>query len=209
MLVRHRMQTDPITIRKNDSLRLAADMLKEKRIRTLPVVDGRKLVGVVTDRDVRQAQASSATSLEVRELYYLLEKIRVEDIMTKNVITVTPDTTIEDSAKLLHDKMIGGLPVVDEKGELEGVITETDVLEVLLEVLGMSEESDRMEVILDDKPGQLAEVTKIIKGHNVNILSVVTTKGPSKGKRACVLRLKTTELGDIKKELGGAGFEVI
>jgi len=209
MLVKHRMQTDPVTIRKEDTLRFAADMLKDKRIRTLPVVENRKVIGVVTDRDVRQAWASSATSLETRELYYLLEKVRVEEIMTKHPATVTPETTIEDAAKLLHDRKIGGLPVVDEKGLLMGIITETDILEVLLEVMGMGEESARIEVILNDTPGQLAEITKIVKNHNVNILSVVTGKSKDPGKRACVLRLKTTELEEIKKEIAGEGFEVI
>lgn len=209
MLVKHRMQSDPITIRKTDSLRFAADLLKEKRVRTLPVVEGGKLIGVVTDRDVRQAQASSATSLEIRELYYLLEKIKVEEIMTKHPVTTTPETTIEDAAKLLHDRKIGSLPVVDEKGGLLGIITETDILEILLEVMGMGEESARIELTLDDRPGQLAEVTKLIKNHNVNILSVVTLKGSTPGTRNCVLRLKTTELDAIKKELTSQGFQVI
>lgn len=208
MLVSKRMQKDPITIRKDDSLRFAADLLKEKRIRMLPVVDGRKLIGLVTDRDVRQAQASSATSLEVRELFYLLEKVKVAEIMTKNVITIAPGATIEDTAMIIHDNKIGGLPVVDEKGDLLGIISETDVLEVFLEVMGVSEESSRIELILDDKPGQLAEVTQLIKGHNVNLLSVVTVKGPGAGQRSCVLRLKTPELGDIVKELKDKGFEV-
>jgi acetoin utilization protein AcuB len=209
MLVSRRMHKDPITIKKDDTLRLAHDLLRDKSIRSLPVVDGKKLVGIVSDRDVRQAWASPATSLEVRELYYLLEKVKVEEIMTKDVITVTPDTTIEETAKIIHDKKIHGLPVLDSKNELVGIITETDILEVLLEVMGMGEESSRIELILDDTPGQLAEATKVIKGHNVNIISVVTAKGPSEGKRSCVLRLKTTELKEIKKELADEGFELV
>lgn len=135
MLVKDKMQTNPITIRKDDSLRSAADLIKEKRVRTLPVVESGKLIGVVTDRDVRLSWASSATSLEVREIYYLLEEVRVKEIMTINVITVTPDTSIKNAARLIHDKNIGALPVVNEKNELVGILTETDIIEILLEVM--------------------------------------------------------------------------
>jgi acetoin utilization protein AcuB len=208
MLVSKQMQKDPITIRKDDTLRFAADLLKEKRIRTLPVVDDGKVVGMVTDRDVRQAQASTATSLEVSELYYLLEKVKVNEIMTKNVITISPDATIEEAAKTIHDKRIGGQPVVDDTGELKGIITETDVLEVLLEVMGMGEDSSRIELILDDKPGQLVEAIQVIKNHSVNLISVVTAKGPDPNTRACVLRIKTTELDQIVNELNEKEFTV-
>ena len=208
MLVSKRMPTDLITIKKEDTLRHTADLLRENSVRSLPVVDGKKVVGIVSDRDVRQAWASSVTSLEVSELHYLLEKVKVDEIMSKNVITVSPETTIEETAQIIHDKKIHSLPVVDSGGALVGIITETDILEVLLEVMGVGEESSRIELVLDDTPGQLAEATQVIKGHNVNIISVVTAKGSSPGKRSCVLRLKTTELEEIKKDLADHGLEL-
>ena len=122
-------------------------------------------------------------------------------------------TTFAPESGFTASEIRAGSDLSVDAQEVEGVltsntITETDILEVLLEVMGMGEESARIEVVLNDTPGQLAEITKIVKNHNVNILSVVTGKGTDPGKRACVLRLKTTELEEIKKEIAGEGFEV-
>lgn len=208
MFVGKRMQHDPITVRPEDSLRLVINLLKEKRIRSIPVVQGKKLVGIITDRDVRQASASSATSLEVRELHYLLEKIKIQEIMTKNVITANPETTIEDAAKIIHDNRISGLPVL-EKGELVGIITTTDIMEAMIEVLGMGVDGSRLEILVDDKPGELLEICKIVKNYNVNIVSVVTIKNDTPGKRILVFKLRTKELDAIRKGIEDAGYKVL
>lgn len=208
MLVRKKMKKDLITVAKDERMTVAKKVMKEKNIRHLPVVDGKRLIGLVTNMDIRKAEASPATSLEIRELHYLLDKLTVGEIMTRNVITISPDISIEEATTLLHDNKIGCLPVVED-GNLVGMLTENDVMEVLIEVMGMKEKGSRLEVIVDDKPGALADITRIIKEHNVNITSVVTDIADEPGKRLVVFKLKTFYFEPIKKALEGAGFPVV
>jgi acetoin utilization protein AcuB len=202
------MKKDLVTITKDERMTVARKILKEKNIRHLPVVDGKKLIGLVTNMDIRKAEASPATSLEIRELHYLLDKLTVGEIMTRNVITISPDISIEEATILLHDNKIGCLPVVED-GNLVGIITENDVMEILIEVLGMKEKGSRLEVVVDDKPGALADITRIIKESNVNITSVVTDISDEPGKRVVAFKLKTFYFEPIKKALEGAGFPVL
>ncbi len=207
MLVRKKMKKDLITITKEERMTTAKKILKEKGIRHLPVVDGKKLVGLVSNMDIRKAEASPATSLEIRELHYLLDKLTVGEIMTRNVITISPDISVEEATTLLHDNKIGCLPVVED-GNLVGILTENDVMEILIEVMGMKEKGSRLEILVEDKPGALADVTRIVKEHNVNIISVVTDVADEPGKRLVVFKLKTFYFEPIKKALEGAGFPV-
>ena len=208
MLVRKKMKKELVTIGKDERMTTAKKILQEKNIRHLPVVDGKKMVGLVTNMDIRRAEASPATSLEIRELHYLLDKLKVGEIMTRNVITIPPDISVEEATTLLHDNKIGCLPVVED-GNLIGIITEQDVMEILIEVMGMKEKGSRLEILVDDKPGALADITRIIKEHNVNITSVVTDASDEPGKRIIVFKLKTFYFEPIKKALEGAGFPVL
>ena len=207
MLVRRKMKKDLITITKDERMITARKIMKEKNIRHLPVVDGKKLIGLVTNMDIRKAEASPATSLEIRELHYLLDKLTAGEIMTRNVITISPDISIEEAATLIHDNKIGCLPVVED-GNLVGMITENDVMEILIDVMGMKEKGSRLEVVVEDKPGALADVTRIIKEHNVNIISVVTDVADEPGKRVVVFKLTTFYFEPIKKALEAGGFPV-
>jgi len=207
MLVRKKMKKDLITITKDERMTTARKIIKEKNIRHLPVVDGKKLIGLVTNMDIRKAEASPATSLEIRELHYLLDKLTVGEIMTRNVITISPDISVEEATTLLHDNKIGCLPVVED-GNLVGMLTENDVMEILIDVMGMNEKGSRLEVVVEDKPGALADVTRIIKEHNVNIISVVTDVADELGKRVVVFKLKTFYFEPIKKALEAGGFPV-
>jgi len=202
------MKRDLVTITKDETMPVAKKILQEKNIRHLPVVEGKKLIGLVTNMDIRKAEASPATSLEIRELHYLLDKIKVSEIMTRNVITIHPDTSVEEAATLLHDNKIGCLPVVED-GNLVGIITENDVMEIFIQVMGIKEKGSRIEVLLEDKPGALADVTRIIKEHNVNIISVVTDVADEVGKRVVIFKLKTFYFEPVKKALEAAGFPVL
>jgi len=207
MLVSKKMKRDVITVTKNERMTTAKKILQEKNIRHLPVVDGKKLIGLVTNMDIRKAEASPATSLEIRELHYLLDKLTVGEIMTKNVITVSPDISVEEATTLLHDNKIGCLPVIED-GNLVGMLSENDVMEILIEVMGMKEKGSRLEILLEDKPGALADVARIIKEHNVNIVSVVTDAADEEGKRVVIFKLKTFYFEPIKKALEAAGYPV-
>jgi len=114
---------------------------------------------------------------------------------------------VEEATTLLHDNKIGCLPVVED-GNLVGILTENDVMDILIEVMGMKEKGSRLEILVEDKPGALADVTRLIKEHNVNIISVVTDVADEPGKRLIVFKLKTFYFEPIKKALEGAGFPV-
>jgi CBS domain-containing protein len=131
-LVRDWMTPNPITVTVDTSLAKAHELMVENRIRRLPVMDGRRMVGIVTRGDVRGAQASEATSLSIWELNYLLTKLKLSELMTEDVISVTSDTTIREAAQVMLDNKIAGLPVVDD-GELVGIITESDIFRMLVE----------------------------------------------------------------------------
>ncbi len=135
MQVEQWMNRDVVTVSPDDSFRTAMHLIRQKGIRHLPVVEGKRLVGIVTDRDLRQASPSGATSLSIHELHYILEKLTVREIMSKHVITVRPDQNVEDAALLLLGHKIGGLPVV-QNGELIGILTETDILQAFLQLRG-------------------------------------------------------------------------
>ena len=165
MLVRKKMNTNVITITQGERATVAKNILKEKNIRHLPVVAGKKLIGLVTSMDIRKAEASPVPSLGNHELNYLLDKITVGEIMTRNVITIFPDISVEEAATLLHDNKIGCLPVMED-GTLVGMLTENDVMEILIDVMGMKEKGSRMEIMVDGKPGALADLTRIIHGQS-------------------------------------------
>lgn len=135
MQVEKWMKRDVVSVTPDESFRAVMTLIRQKGIRHLPVVEGRRVVGIVTDRDLRQAAPSGATSLSIHELHYLLEKLTVREVMTKQVVTVRPEQTVEEAALLLLGRRIGGLPVVRD-GELVGIITETDILHAFLQLRG-------------------------------------------------------------------------
>lgn len=131
-LVRDWMTSPVITISPDTSLPEAHRLMTEHNIRRLPVLDGGRLIGIVTRGDIRGAEASDATALSFWELNYLLARLRVREIMSREPVTISPDATIGDAARLMLDKRIGGLPVVDDGGKLLGVITESDVFRLIV-----------------------------------------------------------------------------
>src|SRR4030043_2285803 len=136
MNVAKRMKRSPVFVDEGDSMKKAMDLLKEHEIRHLPVLkDGEKLVGILSERDIKQASPSPATALEIREIYYLLDKVKVKQIMTRRVYTVSSNASIEEAALIMREKKIGCLPVVDG-GKVVGILTETDILDAFLDLLG-------------------------------------------------------------------------
>src|SRR5450830_2078498 len=128
------MTVKPITLKTSDSLARAIDVMKEKKIRRIPIVsDAGKLVGIVSDRDLKDVSPSRATTLDIWELHYVLDKLKLGDIMTKKPVTVTPDTPIERAAQIMLEKRVEGLPVLDAKGALVGILTEGDVFKALVD----------------------------------------------------------------------------
>lgn len=211
MYVRNIMKKDPLTIGPEASFFDARAIIQEERVRHLPVVDKHKrIVGLLTDRDLRDAGPSNATLLSVQELHYLLGKLKVSAMMTPldKLITVTPDTMIEKAAQLMHDNKIGCLPVLDGK-ELVGILSETDILETFVDVMGLKEEGTRLTMALEDEPGKIHGVLEVVKKYNVNLISIVAPSYKVDGKRMVVFRLKTQDYEDLVKDLKDLRYEVI
>jgi acetoin utilization protein AcuB len=189
MLVQDVMQTKLFTVTPATTLPEALRLTAQRGVRHLPVVDGDRLVGILSDRDLKQAMASSATSLEVHELNYLLDRLRVDEIMTRPVITIAPMFPIEAAARVMLPAKIGALPVT-ESGRLVGLVTETDVLRLFVRAMGVSEPSSRLDVIVGNRPHALAEVVQAVEAAGAEISSLVTLAGEG-GYKEVVMRIRT------------------
>ena len=212
MRVERRMKRDVVVVRPTDSVLTAMDLIRRRGIRHLPVVDGGQVVGMVTDRDIRQAAASPATSLSVHELHYLLDRMTVADIMRKPVITIGPDGTVEDAARLLLAHRIGWLPVVRD-GALVGIITETDILEAFLEVMGITATSGRLELVIEDRPDPAAfrAVCTAIAEQGGDIASVVSARAvrDREERKVLILRVEAPDFDALVAHLTAAGYPVL
>ena len=189
MLVGERMSHPVITIHPDMPLQEALNLMHQEHIRRLPVVDNRgQLVGIVSERDLLHASPSDATTLSVWELNYLLCKITIGEIMTRNVITVNVDTPIEEAARIMADAKIGGLPVA-RNGKVIGIITETDLFRIFPEMLGAREPGVRLAVLVPNVPGELTQLTKSIFDNGGNIVALGTFLGDSSENREVTIKV--------------------
>ena len=175
MLVETWMSKPVITIDADDSMQNATVLLKERHIRILPVMENGKLVGIISDRDLKRASASDATTLEIHELLYLLSKIKVKEIMTKDPITARPDYTLEETSRILLEKKISGVPVVNDEGQVVGIITRDDLLRVLIDLTGVDKRGIEFAFQVKDRPKSIYELTDIIRKYGGRIVSILTS----------------------------------
>lgn len=175
MLVRDWMSRPVVTVDASDSMETAMRLLKEHRIRMLPVLKNGKLKGILTDRDLKRTSASDATTLEVHELLYIISTLKVEDIMTPNPITVPIDYTVEETAEVLLKHKISGVPVLDLKGELAGIITQTDLFRVIISLTGIGKRGLQFGFLLEDRPGSIQEVADVIRGFGGRLVSILSS----------------------------------
>lgn len=193
MLVKERMSHPVITIQPDQTIHDALDLMRSENIRRLPVVDNRgRLVGIVSEGDLLHASPSDVTSLSIWEMNHLLSKLTVDQMMTKEVITVSEDTPLEVAARVLADNKIGGLPILQD-GKVVGIITETDLFKVFLEMLGAREPGIRLAVSIHNAPGGLAKLTKAIFEVGGNIMALGTFLGESTDNREVVLKVDGVE----------------
>jgi acetoin utilization protein AcuB len=171
MLVGDRMSKSPVTTTPDTSVTDALRLMRERKVRRLPVMDSHgRLVGIVSDQDLLYASPSPVSSLSVWEMNYLLAKLKVEEVMTRQVITVTADTPLEEAARIMVDSKIGGLPVVSD-GQLVGIITETDLFKIFLALLGARSKGVRLTAYIPGVKGTLAKITNAIAGAGGNIMA--------------------------------------
>jgi len=170
MLVGERMSRPVISITKDLPIHDALALFKKEHIRRAPVLQEGRLVGIISDKDLLNASPSKITSLSVWEMNYMLSKITVKEVMTRKVLTVQTDTPIEEAARLMADNKIGGLPVV-KTNKIVGIITETDLFKIFLELMGARTPGIRVTALAEDHPGQLAMITKTITDVGGNFIS--------------------------------------
>ena len=175
MLVKGWMTTEVITIDPETSVMKASQIMKENDISRLPVVEDGKLVGVVTDRDLKEASPSKATTLDIHELYYLLSELKVKDIMTRDVVTIHSDQTVELAAVKMLEHRVTGLPVLNEEGRLVGMLTMGDVFRVLISITGIYRGGIQFAFSLADRPGSIGEVANVIRKYGGKIISILSS----------------------------------
>lgn len=209
MFVSERMTRNPVTILETASIDDGLHLMRQRKVRRLPVLDNAgKLVGIVSDKDLLHAAPSPATSLSVYELHYLLAKLTIKQVMTSPVITIGPDIPVEEAARIMADNKIGGLPVV-EGGNLVGIITETDVFKVLLELLGARTPGVRLTVAAQDAKGVLARISRTVFDAGANIVSVAAYNGPVAGEWRVMFKLTDVTAAGVQKALEQTGVTVV
>jgi acetoin utilization protein AcuB len=175
MLVMDWMSKEVIMVDADDSMQDAMKLLKDHDIKMLPVMAKQKLVGIVTDRDLKRSSASDATTLEIHELLYLISNIKVKEIMTKNPITVPVDFTVEETAQVLLKNKISGAPVVDPKGNIVGTITKEDLFRAIISLTGVDQKGVQFALQSEDRPGSITELINIIREYDGRIMSILSS----------------------------------
>lgn len=175
----------------------ALSLMKEKRIKHVPVLKSGKLKGIISDRDIKEYSPSKATSLDIYELHYILAKTKIKDMMTTSVITTTSDTPVEEAAMTLLDRSIGCLPVIDE-GNLAGIISDKDIFRALVDITGVRHGGNRICVTIEDRAGSIKEVADLVRKHNFRLQGILTSyEGVKDGFRKVVIR--TQGKGDFNR----------
>jgi acetoin utilization protein AcuB len=206
VLVQDVMQAAVITVTPKTTLTEALRLTRSRGVRHLVVVDDGALVGIVSDRDLKRAMASPATSLERHELTYLLDRLPVGDIMSRGVITVGPESALEEAARIMVKEKISALPVTLE-GRLVGIVTETDILTLFVRALGAGEPSTRIDVTVGDGGGALAGIVHAVEDAGASVTSLLTLPGRG-DRREVLVRVRTIDPRPVLERLAARGYTV-
>jgi acetoin utilization protein AcuB len=209
MQVKDRMTSSPITATEDTSFEEALHMMKEKKIRRLPIVTkSGHITGIVVQKDLFSASPSTATSLSVFEVHYLLSKLKMKDVMTRRVVSVGDDCPLEEAARIMVDYKIGCLPITKD-GKLVGIITETDIFKTFVEIMGGREKGLRLTLDVTERKGELAAVAGEIAKHNGNIISVATFSGRNCSDRIITIKVTGAPKEPLVKDLEAHGVKVL
>lgn len=200
MFVGERMSQPVITVTPDTTVHDALAMFRKEHIRRAPVVKDGKLLGIVSESDLLNASPSPVTSLSVWEMNYLMSKVTVKNVMSKKVKTIDVNTPIEEAARIMADSKIGGMPVT-RAGKLVGIITETDLFKIFLELMGARTKALRVTALIEEKPGQLAKVTKAIADAGGNFLAFGMFAGPDTSSRIITFKVAGLKKEDLTKVL--------
>lgn len=205
MYVRNRMTKNLHTITADAPITDAVALLREKGLKRLPVVDGEKVVGILTQSDIQKVSPTKATSLSIFEINYLLSKLKVKDAMTKKAITIEADSLLEEAAVIMREDRIGTLPVVED-GKLVGIITESDIFDAFIDLLGFKDSGSRITIEAKDVPGAMADIAEIFKSLEVNITHIAVFSG--EGFRDVVIRSEAVDTAELEKKLSEQGYKI-
>jgi acetoin utilization protein AcuB len=208
MLVADRMSKPAITIREDTGVEQALHLMHNENVRRLPVVDKHgRMVGIVSELDLLKVSPSPATTLSIYEIPYLLSKIKMKDVMTTDVISVSEDTLLEEAARIMADNKIGGMPVVrDDK--VVGMITETDLFKIFLEMLGARRDGVRISMFVPEEKGVLAKITAKIAEMDGNILALGTIMGEDSTNYLLTIRVEDVDEEQLVSAMEGLGLTV-
>lgn len=207
MLVGERMSKPVITIPTDMPITDALNLMKKEHIRRAPIVKDGKLVGIVSDKDLLNASPSPVTTLSIWEMNYLLSKVTVSQVMTHNVMSITEDTPIEQAARIMADNKIGGLPVLRD-GHVVGIITETDLFKVFLELLGAREAGVRVTALVEDQPGQLTKITKAISDQDGSFIAFGQFTGENPTNKIVTLKIKGMTQDQVRQAISPVVKEI-
>ncbi len=208
MFVANRMTKNPVTVTPDTTVDEAALAMKKGHFCRLPVVEAGKLVGFLSDKDIMKVMPSPATTLSRFEERSLLARLKISEIMQRNVISVDEDATVEEAALIMYNHKIGGLPVVSSVGVVVGVITETDIFKTFVDVMGLQNGKTRLTLLVDNKVGVVHDVAGIFTESGLSIDSLVTCRQPF-GKYELVIRGNIPDVEAIKAKIEAKGYEVI
>jgi len=200
MFVGERMSHPVIPVSPETPINDALAMFKKERIRRAPVIKDGKMIGIVSERDLLNASPSPVTSLSIWEINYLISKVTIKQVMSKNVKTINADVPIEEAARIMADSKIGGMPVL-RSGKVVGMITETDLFKILLELMGARAQGIRATAVIDDTPGQIARVTKAIADEGGSFVSFGQFSGDDPSVKIIVFKTAGIKKDDVKKVL--------
>ena len=207
MYVKSRMTANPYTIAYNAPISELIELMREKNLKRVPVVDGEKVVGIITHGDIQKVSPTKATTLSIFELNYLLSKTKVSDAMSKGVITISPDSLLEEAAVLMRKNRISTLAVVSQD-KLVGIITESGIFDAFIDLLGFKDVGTRIAIESDDVPGALGDIGEIFKSFDANITHVAVYRG-SGGRSDVVIRTNALNTEKIEQKLKEHGYIVL
>ncbi|MGL5512242.1 MAG: CBS and ACT domain-containing protein [Sporomusa sp.] len=207
MIVSKRMTACPTTVSSDTTIVDALQVMRSNKFRRLPVVDNGKLVGIVTDRDLKEVSPSPATSLSIFEINYLLAKMQVKDIMTRKVLTINVAATIEEAALVMYNCKIGGLIVVDDTGAVVGILTETDIFKAFVDATGLPQGKTRLSLVVPDRLGVVNDISGVFKEQGVSIGSFVSFP-TGDGQYEIVIRADIKDTKALTDRLAALGYLV-
>ncbi len=196
MIIERRMTRNPVTATPDMSVADASALMKREKVHRLPVLDKEhRLVGIISEKDILYASPSPVSTLSIHEMAYLLSQLTVKKLMTRDVVTISKDTTVEEAARLMVDQDLSSLPVL-ENGKLIGIVSKSDLFKILLELFGARHYGIRMSFLVEDKPGAIAAISNELSKHGVDIIAFGTFMGTDSTNAVCTIKMQGITIAD-------------